>query len=347
MQIDMKKLLALISLLGIICSCHKQEKKEELIEPRTDDNITVTYISSNLPASSPAKGDFYLLGYGYDVTGEFADSSAARDQIIDVVKLDNDRPSSVVVGKGDEGRSRTIIADNCETYSMKLSSWTEATLGSRLYKGAITSFFPDQDALSEKHIYAGYTYIIQKNRIFCATHPEVLRTYLTDAFKIDIESSSPQDIVKKYGTHLLTDILLGSKLDIVYQAETVNPEREQAAKLGLTVGLNNVFNTFSGDLDNYKASSATGNFSQKISYKTTGGDPSKISQITSPGAKYPKINISDWIRSTEGYEELVDFNMDSQVLRPIYEYIEDPVKKEEVKNYIQQYLSENQVRLSK
>ncbi|WP_168193928.1 MAC/perforin domain-containing protein [Pontibacter sp. SGAir0037] len=345
----MKLRLIVFFIFGIFTSCDN-ENIEQDVQPvtfRTDNIITVTNLNPKTPKSPSARSPYNLLGYGYDVTGQFGDSSAARHQVIDVVKFKEIEPTSVVIGRTNTSWFRSFESENCEAFSKLMSTRTAATEGSKLFKGAITSFFPDQDAFSAKYIYSTYIFTTHRKIVKMATAPQFYHKYFTEAFRSDIQSKSPQDIVAKYGTHILTDILLGSKLVVMYQAETDNSDRKKAARLGLTAAMNNVFNLFTGDIDNKDATSATGNFSQKISFKSYGGDLRQISQSTYSGKNHPTVNISGWSQSlTTADEELVDFNSSSRdALLPLYEVIEDPIKKEEVKNYIQAYLEGEQVKI--
>ena len=341
----MKQLLPFIFLLSILTSCSKQNiepEDEQEISSRTDDTITVTNLNPDYALPSSAAGEYNLLGHGYDVTGPFAEASAAGHQIIDVLKYKEVHPSLVDLGRSNVGEARTFASENYATYFQMLSSRTGETKDQRLFKGAITSYFPDQDALSDKYIYSSYTLLAEWKRVKMMPDLSLFQKYLTDTFKTVIQSKSPQEIVEKYGTHILADITLGAKLVVLYQAETENRDREKAAELGLTVAMGNVFGFSTGDLDNAKATSATGNFSQKLSYRAFNGDSDKISQTVSPGSKHPTVDISGWHQSLVNTEDvLIDFHDLSRSLVPLYDVIEDPVKKEELRAHIEAYIAKN------
>src|SRR4051812_28791966 len=224
----MKRTVVLISLIGILTSCNKQIEESNL-QPgdHTDDSITVTNINSTSPAASQA-GTYSLLGYGYDVTGEYADTSATRHEVVDIAKLSNEQPARVVTLSIREAGPTVITAENAASYSRKLSSGVAATEGSKLFKGAILSYFPGTTLVLSNYIYGSYYYQI-RNKRYSMNLPEDIKDYLTQAFQSDIKSKSAADIVKKYGTHILGDIIVGSKLVVLYQAETVNNDREKAA----------------------------------------------------------------------------------------------------------------------
>src|SRR5690606_15091852 len=111
-----------------------------------------------------------------------------------------------------------------------------------------------------------------------------------------------------------------------------------ASKLGFSVALAKTFGAFSGYLDYLDKQSATGNFSQKIAFKASGGDVSKIKTIVDSKTGITRIDYSAWVESiSSARPEMVDI----QNIVPVYEFIDDPVKKAEVEKYFEEYLTKN------
>lgn len=74
----MTKKLLFISLLTFLFSCKKS----------TDDVTKPTYnITPQNKLMSAGDGQWDLLGYGYDMTGDYANSNSATFPVIDVEKL--------------------------------------------------------------------------------------------------------------------------------------------------------------------------------------------------------------------------------------------------------------------
>ncbi len=163
--------------------------------------------------------------------------------------------------------------------------------------------------------------------------------YLTPSFLSDSKTLSPAELTEKYGTHVLLRINLGAKFTILYQSETAQYDRRRAAELGFSIAIAKTFGAFSGYLDHMGKQSATGNFSQKIGFKATGGDVSKIKTIVDSKTRVTRVDYSGWIESLNTVSpELVDI----QNIKPVYEFIEDPIKKAEVKKYFEEYLVKNE-----
>ena len=327
----------------MLTSC---DKKDDIAEPVveaifTNDSITVNDFT-NYKAKSIVRDQYHLLGYGYDVTGEYADSASARKQVIDVAKLHAAWPTSVVNGRSTSSSAFNAAKQDAEGLAYAISMQTDdwRFFGNKeqdyklYYKKEISSYFPNSDAFSAKYVYGRQSIELMNRILFLAGGDG----YLTPSFLSDIKTHSPSELTEEYGTHVLTRINMGAKLTILYQSETGQKDREEAAELGFSIALAKTFGSFSGYLDHIGKQSATGNFSQKISFKATGGDVSKIKTMVDSKTGITRIDYSDWIASiSSASPEMIDI----QNIVPIYQFIDDPDKRTEVKKYFEEYLAKN------
>lgn len=327
----MKKLLFLI-VAGSIWSCKSP------VEAPVSDAPAKTTIQS----SGDGKKD--VLGYGYNVIGEFGNSSAATYKVIDVDRLTSEYPNRVETDLSKKQEGVLITAENALTYSQKLSATLKLTVGFALFKSTISGSYSDASAFSSKYLYGSYELVIQQKRVKFNSTIDMLQTYLTPEFTTDVANNTPSYIVSKYGTHVLSDIILGAKLQVLYQSETSKEERTIAAAAGLDVSVSTVFSLNTGL--GYDKSSTSQNSSQRIHYKTYGGDPSKslIGTLSLDQTVNP-VNISDWQSSSSvANAEMINISNDGLIL--ISDLISDPIKKLAVKNYINQYLLDNGIKLT-
>ena len=330
----------------VLISC---DKKDDIAAPvveihYTNDSITVKDFTNYKPRSV-VRDQYHLLGYGYDVTGEYADSASARKQVVDVAKLDASQPNRVENWRSTSSSAPSIATQDAGGLAYAISGQTEDYRFSGLdvkgqeskkyYKKEISSYFPNSDAFSSKYVYGRQSLELINRILFFNWSVD---GYLTPSFISDSKTLSPAELTEKYGTHVLVRINLGAKFTIMYQSETSQEDRRRAAELGFTIALEKIFRAFSGYLDYSGEQSAKGNFSQKISFKASGGDVSKIKTIVQSKTGITRIDYSGWIESinTAG-PELVDI----QNIKPVYDFISDPVKKAEVKKYFEEYLAKN------
>ncbi len=334
----MKKFLFLIPLMGMLWSCKKQEQPA----PKQTE---VKSNATKLKTQAAKDGVWDLLGYGYDVTGEFANSSSTTFQVIDIAKLYSAAPTRLVTNLNTTRNSSFSYGDNVQSYASDISAHLNATVGFSLFKGSITSAYSNSNSFSSKYIYGSYNLLIQQKELKFNASSALLQQYLTQDFIKDIAVLTPQQIVSQYGAFVLSDIFLGAKLQIVYQSETKSTDRKSAASAGLDASLGSIFSINAGINSNHSQSSS--NFNQYLHYVTHGGDPTVgITPTTiSFTQNTPPIDYSAWQSSTNVQnEELI--NIAQAGLIPINELIPDPNLAAAVKNYIyNDYLPNHQVQV--
>lgn len=286
----------------------------------------------------------HFIGFGYDATGDYAVELAVRNSIIDVGKYRSGSES----GRFSDGaiqvqNSIQQSGENAEQYSRKISNQVNVTSGLSLFGGSVSSSY---NAFNEttltfdgKYIYANYDLLIKKRRLSINTTAESLRNYLTTEFTEDLNRLTPQALVAAYGTHVMTDIYAGGKLKLLYQAETRNTNREEAAKAGVNVSASFIFNFSVENTNEYNLNQASQNFSQTLKYSTYGGNASIpiVGTFNLETGSRPTINSTPWQNSVS-YEnaELIDFGPNGLI--PIYDLITDANKRASIKTYIDQYI---------
>ncbi|RBL90245.1 MAC/perforin domain-containing protein [Chitinophaga flava] len=296
--------------------------------------------SSTMPRSA-GDGKNDLLGYGYDVTGEYANSSASRFKVINVEQLQLDQPTRIEWDQSKRQVGNLVAGENAKSFLEKKSLKVKGSAGIGVFKATITTSFSSSDAFSSTYVYSGFDLIIQQKRVKMNASIALLKQYLTPNFVADIQNETPQYIVKTYGTHVLGDITLGAKLQVLYRSQTSSSDKMKASEAGIDVSVGKVFSINTGF--SHTEQETQSNSSQSLHYQTIGGDPSKklIGQIPI-GQTVPKVSITDWqASSTVANAEMIDFNTESLV--PLYDLVSDPVKQAALKAYIDQYLKDRQV----
>ncbi|MBC9913051.1 MAC/perforin domain-containing protein [Chitinophaga varians] len=303
----------------------------------------ITSQDSGAPTKARSAGDGQndLLGYGYDVTGEYANSASATYSVFNAEALKRDYPTRVEWDLSTKQEGKLIAGENVKSYLEKKSLNISGSVGVGLFKASVSTSFAGSESFYSRYAYCSYDLTIQQKRVKTNADVDLLKQYLQPTFLYDVEHSSPQLLVQKYGTHVLTDIILGAKLELLYRSETTSSNRTTAVSAGITAGVGKIFNINTGF--SYSDSSAQSNSSQELHYVTHGGDPSKgLIGTVQVGANNPVINIQNWQgSSTVQNAQLINFGPNGLV--PLYEFISDPNKKEAVRNYIIQYLSSNGV----
>lgn len=333
-------ILPAIALLGsLLSSCSKEFTQKDQLHTAELKGASVAELRGF------ADSQYNLLGFGYDLTGTYGSATSATYQVIDVARLSTEQPGRVEIIQTQGQDQQLISGINCENYSRNLSQQLQATDTLKLFSSTLKSAFHDSSSYSSKYVYSSYTIQLKQRTLKFTADNSVLRNYLSAAFQADILSGSPALLVSRYGTHVMSGILLGAKLNFLYQSQTRNADRSSAASAGLKVATGASFNVNVEGAANSSYSST--NSFQRLYYQAVGGDPTKglLGIIDLNGAVSPKIDITAWQNSaTLANSELIDINRNGLI--PIYDLIADPAKSAAVKAYVIQYLIDHQIKTS-
>ncbi len=306
------------------------------------------------------------LGRGYDVTGEYADHSALRSPIIQLDGILGALYAHKNVDGGIATNTKTesiFYASDAENFSKQVTESTNLSAGLTLkfpvFRASITSSFSNslnvENKINSKHVYSEYNVIVARKTLrFKNSDTRLLKKHLTRSFINAVKYSSPQAIVQSYGTHLVLSLTAGAKATIRFKSETntttETTERETIAKVGATVNAFRFLNIKTGytntqaDLDLYEKEKKD----IRLYFKTAGGD-SALRLNEGVESEYGLIeefkNYYDWLPTASNPKnfQLVGLNNTSFV--PIYELVDNPTKKADLKAYIEKYLTDNGVNL--
>ncbi|MPS66447.1 MAC/perforin domain-containing protein [Chryseobacterium sp.] len=311
----------------------------------TDDDIvnqenTENWEHIQLPNTESSKtlGVYNALGYGYNVLGEYASENSVASPIIDIEKFKTEESPRLSKENILSQEYKEDYGEDAAAFSKIISGRVSATEKLKVFGQTIpfSSAVLSNKKYDPAYIYGSYNLIIKQKRFRLNATPELLSNYLTSSFIKDIEEKTPEQIVKDYGTHVAVDVYIGSALNMIFQAKTTNANRENAARIG-------VKKYITGNSNDIDAIEAAKNYEKKLYYQTRGGDKTlAMAGIFNLEKITPSINHSSWqSTSTKENSVLVDFGNNGLIA--IYDLVKNPVKKAELKSYIDQYLTDNQV----
>lgn len=330
-------------------SCEKATlNNPETTDPESEENIelefSIKYLGDDDGNTDPeGYKDYNYLGFGYDVTGKYSHKTSIKSAVFNTPSFAEENPGSFDVLRVLQSSFTTIYGTDGEDFT----KWLTGTASNTPYfKGNITHPFPDTDPTSDQYIYGLYDSYIKYRRLTLYNRNTQLLPYVTTEFQADSKSLEPAELVKKYGTHVLLSLFTGAKLSLDYQAEYTGDERKKAVENSFRVGLNDCFGLFSGFLDPVDSSTFKDIVNPVIAFEAIGGDPSKI-VIDETSASKPKVNSTAWAESiSEDNARFIYFDGLENLL-PIYDFIQDAEKKEEVKAYIDEYVKANVVKVTR
>lgn len=342
----MKKTILALAVLATLASCKKSTDQITNPEANLSADIAVAITDGPLLNDQTQQGDltYNLLGYGYDVTDQYNDVHSVRPAVINVSAYVSANPGRFNQNRSSSGYWVNFSGENAADLAAQLSQQIDQTIGLKAFGNTITAAFPAANTFDGKYVYGYYSQIAVRKRLTITDGANNPYTgYLAVAFAQDLNTLNAADLVKKYGTHVLRKIELGSKINVVYQAEAPQTDRKKVSATGLRYAMKNIFGLSTGELDAMDLKALNANAKAKIYYDAFGGDQSKlkVAKINNKSV----INATDWLNSaTEDKARFIGVSSEGGLI-PLYELIADATKKAEVKAYIATYIQAREVKV--
>ncbi|WP_426327160.1 MAC/perforin domain-containing protein [Pedobacter sp. R-06] len=335
--------LKIICLLCVVTAAFSSCKKNELAKEKGLANNHHNFAFTGHPI-------YHVLGYGYDVTGRLANAESSTIPVLNIEKFVTENPGLFRTNDDVNEYFEYSYGDNVESYSRRMTEKYHLVLDlpllkvPKLFRGELNASFAKKDSVSAKYIYATIRKMIkQRSMKIFFTRENLINNYLSEQFKTDLASLSAVDLVKRYGTHVLTNIELGARLDMNYESQTNTSKRESAATAGASISVGKYFNVTADWTTN--SVDASSNYNQKLYYNSVGGDGTKglIGELALDNSTI-KVNIANWQSScTKDNAALINIGTDGDGLIPLEDLVSDPVKKQQVKAAVEQYIIDRQM----
>lgn len=339
----MKKTILALAVIATLASCKKSKDQiPESVKPSTDIEVAITNGDLLNDPAQQGNPTYNLLGFGYDVTDQYNDAHSVRAEVVNIPAFVATSPGRFDLSRATSGFWTNFSGQNATDLAGQLSRDFDETKGLKVFKNTMKQAFPDANTFDGKYVYGYYANIAVRMRLrITDDYKNSLSSNLTNGFTQDVNTLNATELVKKYGTHVLRSIRLGSRLNVVYQAEAGKGDREKISTTGLRYAMKKIFGLSTGELDPMDLNALNANSKAKIYFDAVGGDQSKL-KVTKINEK-SMINITDWLHSsTEEKARFVDVSPDGLI--PLYELITDANKKAEVKAYIEKYILDNQAK---
>lgn len=349
--------------ISLISCSNDEDTKDTHQEVPTEINPMDAY-TPLIKTSKP--NNELLLGRGYDYTGTYATHTSVKEAVIDLNKLLTDQPYDYYPKINTINSSYFIIEADAQHYTKRLTAkasnhkWDSPPIEMSAFSGAIL----DNQMLFNKDInlkdfsFASAHYYYYRNEHNLLTSTSELQNYLSKSFNDDLISLPIDNIIKKYGTHLITSYTMGLRLDMIYRSKIditnyIMPGSEDDGqyfkKNFVEAGLRHTINSIGywgiGEIRPDPTDKDVKMNGIPVLYMENHGGDNKFipSGIYNLQKGYPKINIYEWFNSmTEENTTLVDLNLEWAI--PIYELIKDETKKEELKVGIEEYIKARQIK---
>ena len=291
--------------------------------------------------------DTAFLGYGYDVTGLYCHPSGVRANVIDMAKFIDNEPNRFERKLGTSSDTKVVAAENAMEYCSKLTTKLDVDVKyKKVFSGALSLKFDYKNSCSSKYSFASFFLIMRKASVSLVADSSDLKPYLSAQFLKDIQHKSAESLIHFYGTHVMTNITLGGRLEVLCRSIIEDSIKAYSIEVGVKASVKKIANIATDT--SYDESTVTKNKELTVNIETIGGDPSKCmidSFDYTKASSELKSNFASWQNSLNNDNmTLVDMAKGSLIC--IADLIPDEPafaqKKKELTAAIETYLSENQ-----
>lgn len=345
----MKKIYWLFGLLLAICySC--SELGDFPIEPTSE---------ASLNPMTRASGDekYDVVGYGYDVTGEYLHPLSVKGPVLNVEKYKKDYPERLEPGTASYGHDRMYYGYSSADYVKDITTETKATYTMSYGNEKDTVFFSNtitnnaylktEYSYSSKYSFASLDLVRNLKHIYFNDEISRLSQYLSDSFKEDLERLSPDRIIERYGTHVLTDIIIGGRYKLIFRS-VITKARDASTKRrtvssGFQSTLDGIGVSYNLEhIDTVDESLVKDNQHKELYVMFYGGSGTNLKYDLEKGIP-TTIDIQSWEKSLSFANScLTEINWKETY--PIYEFITDPIKKEQIKDAVKRHIATSQLK---
>lgn len=298
--------------------------------------------TDQIQSRSSGDGKYDVLGYGYDVTYEYFNASpqSMKAQVIDVdAYVKNGEAWDYNLNPSSYGEM--IVGSTAQDFVSQMTSHGDIKIGADVFTGSLEANFSTYYEYSSKYSIAQYFMYIRQKQIYLNAATSELIPYLTSKFKEDLQTKSSTYIIAHYGTHVLTNNVLGARLTVTYRSLVTSETsaKRETVKAGCSSNILSVFQINVNE--SYRDSLITKNKEQLLIYKTEGGDPSKalVGTLNLDSSVTPQVNISSWQNSCNTSNMVLIDAIPGTVI-PLYEFVSDATKRNELKLAIEEYATQ-------
>lgn len=316
---------------------------------------------THVPTRTQGDGKYETLGCGYDITGAYLDFYSIRKPVVDVdafVRENASKYSNPFIGNittklygGEDFESYIHEIQKESNYNFSLSVPGMNKEAKSVYSGEAGRKSSSKYEFSTKYSFARAD-IIKRNRHYqLDASPSALTSYLSKNFTDDLDDLTASEIIKKYGTHVLLNIEVGGIYKANYKSQIVEEKSKTTKTKAVKAGISKVLGMIGINLESSSTTTSdtqleTKNIDWEFEITSYGGTRNGVTLSFSSQNSVPTttISIDTWAASVDDtHSVLVGINWENAY--PLYDFISDATKKQELKNAIAAYLENTKVDL--
>ena len=263
------------------------------------------------------------VGCGYDVFDKYADVLSIKASILDADQMN--AAGILDFKKIEKGVFRTASGTTIDEYAASMSNTTKLSGEYKFFSGAVETNFSSSKYMYSEYSFATVQSLINKYgiRVGLNYSGDDLKQYLTTKARQDINNDqlSPSALFGMYGTHCVTGLVLGGRLDFSVSADMSKVNSTKSIKVFAEASFKSAF--ASASVSNEYVSDE-----EMSQFRST---EERRLEIYGGAAEYGQniINDSDyqaWVSSIADNYVFCDFQEDGLI--PIWEFCDSQTRKD-------------------
>ncbi|GEM_PF-4505570 len=290
--------------------------------------------------NSSANGELDdFLGRGYDVSKEYAKPADVMSGILDTEALNADGLIEVLEVNDTthlESHGEQVL-DYCKSLASSIS-----LSGSYFYfSGSVSTNFAYNNKVYASHSFATVQTKIHRRRVMVpdSVSTDDLKSYLTESASeaINDETIRPETLFSTFGTHVVTGLFVGARLDYSIRCDMSKVNTSKAIDVLVTAAYNSSIASIEGSTE-FLSEEEQSSFNQNVSERSyvVGGNSQYGQKIMEDNSYYDQ-----WVESIDENSIFCDYTDNG--LRPIWDFADDTGRASELETALQGYLEAERV----
>ncbi len=293
--------------------------------------LMLSLVTNEVKAQTQTPG-LDVLGFGYDVFGQYADQSSTKEFCLFTYSGFTNKPIGsntysvpklVQLKNISKHITKTVSGSSLREYSKSLSAEVGLSVDAMFFSGSINSSYSQSSSGQTAHYYFTYMDANTKWRVSLDNRNiEALKAMLDPQFKKDLNNPnvSPANLFETYGTHYVASAYLGGRADYT----SVSDVSQNTNTQDIAVAVEAEYKAVSGNSKLSKSQSETlKNAKTTTKLVVTGGNSEFANDISDP------VTYEKWASGIATMPVLCDFDKNS--LRPIWELCNSSTRKAQLK----------------
>ncbi len=283
---------------------------------------------------------FKVIGYGYDITGNYADPTQIKGSVFESWNLPDAYTVKTLIN---HSIFSTESGTTIEEYQLQMAEGLAISGNYKAFSGAVETNFSQEYYSTSQTSFAtvmgkinSYQTAIPSNY----ARAELLRPYMTGQAEDDLDNSSiaPTEIFRMYGTHVLTGAVMGARLDFNVAMRSSDNTTGRSVAVLAEAEYSTIFASVNANAS-FKSDEEKRIYEENRSRKINaiGGRSEYAQDIIS------KNDYDKWINSISGNEVFCDFTDDGLI--PIWEFCENTGRKTELSDAFDTWMANHQIEI--